>query len=92
MRALSSSVLRAVPVREPTCSRPNGGCSRSRVTRCQSGAPHVVQCNRRAALAAAAALTLALPGYARAAPAFGAPSPALEWPVAASCVRAFHVP
>ena len=74
MRALSSCVLRAVPVREPTCSRPKGGCSRSRVTRCQAGASAAVQCNRRAALAAAAALTLALPCRALAAPAFGAPS------------------
>ena len=72
MRALTSSVVRVVPVREPTCSRPKGGGSRTRVTRCQA-TPPAVPCNRRAALAAAAALTLVLPNRARAAPAFGAP-------------------
>ena len=73
MRALlSSSVVRAVPVREPACARPKGGCARSsRVTRCQTDTP-AVQCNRRVALAAAAALTLVSPGLSRAAPAFGA--------------------
>jgi hypothetical protein len=73
MRALTSTVVHAAPVRKPASSRPRGGCSRTHVTRCQADTP-AVQCNRRAALAAAAAaLTLSSPSLARAAPAFGAP-------------------
>ena len=69
---LTSSIVCAVPVREPACARPKGG--RGRAPRCQAGVP-VAQCNRRAALGAAAAavLTLAVPSRACAAPAFGAP-------------------